>query len=599
MLPDDLLSGVQKPGRYIGREWNASRKDFQKASIKFALCFPDLYEVGMSNLGMRIIYGILNNIEDVSCERFFSPETDMERVLTDNRVEIFSLETRKNLKEFDIAGFSLASELNYTNVLNILKLGGIPLKASLRDHTHPLIIAGGPCVLNPEPMHEFFDLFVIGESEDLLLELMDVYRKHGRDYRSAKITKQDFLVLLSGIEGIYVPSLYEVTYNSSGEIEEFKPKIKGIPAKIKKRFLKDLDSGFFPSDWMVPYIQIIHDRVNLEIMRGCPNRCRFCQARSCYFPLRVRNAENVLRLADESCRRTGYEEISLGGLSVSDYPGMEELLRRMVDLLKTRKIGISLPSIKAKAMTGSLPSIIAGIKKTGLTFAPEAGTKRLREAMAKDFDEEHFFKALEDSYSAGYQHVKLYFMIGLPYEEQQDLDGIIDFSHRASELRRKLNKPAAQVNISINTLIPKPHTPLQWFKMDGVESVKHKQDYLRDRPGQSLPAKARGRLKLGFHNRYMSFLEAVLSRGDRRLSEVILSAFDKGAKFDAWVNHFVFETWDSAFKGANIDPDFYLRARPEDEPLPWDFIDVGIDKKVLIAEFRKVSESMKGAIHGC
>ncbi len=575
---DDILLQVKKPGRYIGQEWNVSRKDFEKSGIKFALCFPDLYEIGMSNLGMRIIYGILNSIEDVSCERFFSPDIDMERILTCNHLEIFSLESKRRLKEFDIIGFSLGSELDYTNVLNILKLGDIPLKASLRKPTHPLVIAGGPCALNPEPMHEFFDLFVIGEAEDLIPELVDVYRKYKEDFKASRLNKQDFLSMFCQIEGVYAPSLYEVIYHPTGVIEEFKPKIKGIPVKIKKRFVKDLNSCFFPSEWIVPYIQIIHDRVSLEIMRGCPNRCRFCQARPGYFPLRLKNTGDILKLADETCKRTGYEEISLAGLSVSDYPDIEELLAGLVDLLKVRGVGVSLPSIKAKAMVGELSSIIASIKKTGLTFAPEAGTERLRKALAKDFDEQDFFKALEESYLSGYRHVKLYFMIGLPYEEQEDLDGIIEFSSRTSELRRKANAGPAQVNISINTLIPKPHTPLQWFRMEGIDSIKYKQEYLKNKIRNK-------RLKLGFHNRYMSFIEAVLSRGDRRLSEVIFYAFNRGARFDAWSSYFSFEAWCDAFRESNIDPHFYLRDIPEGELLPWDFIDVGIDKKALIEEF--------------
>ena len=585
MISDDLLLGVRKPARYIGGEWNASTKNFDSADIKFALCFPDLYVIGMSNLGVRIIYGILNGTEDVCCERFFSPDTDMENMLAHNRIEIFSLETKKRLGEFDIIGFSLGSELDYTNVLNMLKLGGIPLKAGLRNSSHPLVIAGGPCTLNPEPMHDFFDLFVVGEAEEAILEIVEFYRKYGKDYKTSKINRQDFLSMFSQVEGVYVPALYEVTYKPDGTIEGFKPKIKGIPAKIKKRFVKDLGSCFFPSEWLVPYIQIVHDRVSLEIMRGCPNRCRFCQARQCYFPLRLRNAGNILKLADEACSRTGYEEIYLGGLSVSDYPHIEGLLQDLVALLKVKGVAVSLPSIKAKAMVGGLSSTIASIKKTGLTFAPEAGTERLRKALAKDFDEQDFFKALEESYHSGYRHVKLYFMLGLPYERQEDLDGIIEFANKALDLGRQVNPALARkglVNISVNTLIPKPHTPLQWFRMQDLEGIKCKQDYLKN--------KARNkRLKLDFHNRYMSFIEGVLSRGDRRLAEVILSAFNKGARFDAWSNHFSFEAWCAAFKETGIDPHFYLRDIPTGELLPWDFIDIGIDKKALIEEFNKVS----------
>ncbi len=606
---DDILLQVQKPARYIGAEWNVSRKDFSRAQIKFALCFPDLYEIGMSNLGIRIIYGILNNIPDVSCERFFALSLDMQNLLRNKRQEIFSLESKKRLKEFDIIGFSLGSELDYTNVLEILELGDIPLKASLRDHTYPLVIAGGPCTLNPEPMHEFFDFFVIGEAEDLIVEVINVYRKYKKDYKAAKVGKEDLLFEFTKIEGVYVPSFYEVTYNRLGEIAEFKPKIKSIPLKVKKRFVKDLNACQIPLEWLVPYIQIVHDRITLEIMRGCPNRCRFCQARAGYFPFRQREIKNLLNLAQDLYKHTGYEEISLAGLSVSDYCGIEELLTGLIELFQNKAVAVSLPSVKAKAMVGNLSSLIARIKKTGLTFAPEAGSERLRKIIAKDFNEQDFFHATGQAYLSGYQHVKLYFMIGLPDEGQVDLDGIIDFSNRVSELRRTLKKNTdsykslrgsmgpAEVNISITTLIPKPHTPLQWFKMEAIDNIKEKEYYLKNKIRKHLPAGRQGKLKLSFHNRYMSILEGVLSRGDRRLSQVIFSAFKNGARFDAWGDHFLFENWLSAFKEAGIEPYFYLKEKQTTELLPWDFIDVGIDKEALIAEFNKVNEDISLGRH--
>lgn len=588
---EDILLQVNKPARYIGQEWNVSRKDFNKAEIKFALCFPDLYEVGMSNLGTRIIYSILNDIPDVSCERFFAFGADMQILLRNNHFEPFSLESKRRLREFDIIGFSLGSELDYTNVLDILELGAIPLKASGRNLTYPLVIAGGPCTLNPEPMHEFFDFFVIGEAEDLILEAINVYRKYKQDYKSSRINKQDLLFEFSKIEGVYVPSFYEVIYNHFGVLEKFKPKINGVPLKINKRIVKDLNTCPFPLAWLVPYIQIVHDRVILEIMRGCPNRCRFCQARSGYFPFRQRGIKNILNLAQDLYKYTGYEEISLGGLSVSDYSGVEELLIGLIDLFKHKAVAVSLPSIKAKVMVGNLSSIIAKIKKTGLTFAPEAGSERLRKIIAKDFNEQDFFKAIEEAYLCGYQHVKLYFMIGLPFEEEKDLDAIVDLSTKVSQLRTKAKLMPAQVNISITTLIPKPHTPLQWFKMEEIDNIKHKQDYLKNKIRNK-------RLRLSFHNRYMSFLEGILSRGDRRLSQVIFYAFKRGARFDAWGNYFVFENWLSAFKEANIDPYFYLKEKSRDELLPWDFMDVGIDKEGLITEFNKVSEGISyGALY--
>jgi len=579
-MVEDILSQVNKPGRYIGNEWNSPKKDFGRAGLKFALCFPDLYEIGMSNLGLRIIYGMINNLPGVACERFFSPASDMEKVLQDNNMEIFSLESKRPLREFDIVGFSLSYELCYTNVLSMLAQGRIPLQASIRDCSYPLVIGGGPCVMNPEPMHEFFDLFVIGEAEDVLLEVLDAYGKLKDKFKNSQISKRDLLVILSGIEGVYVPSLYEVVYEPSGKIKEFKPSQDGLPVKIKKRFVKDLDKAYFPLEWLVPYIEIVHDRITLEIMRGCPNRCSFCQARSQYFPFRQRNADNVLNLAFSTYKNTGYEDISLCGLSVSDYSGMEGLLKTLVDYFKEKAVSVSLPSIKPKVMVGELSSLIATIKKTGLTFAPEAATEKLRKVLNKDFDTEEFFHAIERAYLSGYQHIKLYFMIGLPSEEDTDLDGIIDFANSVSRARAKVGKPPAQVNLSVNTLIPKPHTSFQWLKMQDFEGIKYKQDYLKKKINNR-------RLKISFHNRSTSILEGVLSRGDRRLSRVILAAFNKGARFDAWDSHFVFERWQDAFNECGVDYNYYLGEKSRDEILPWDFLDVGISKEALRAEFDK------------
>lgn len=578
---DDILSQVQKPGRYIGGEWNLPKKDYTSSYIKFALCFPDLYEVGMSNLGLRIIYGILNSQPDVSCERFFSVACDMEERLRSNRIDIFSLESRRSLKEFDFVGFSLGHELGYTNVLNMLELGRIPLKASLRDKSYPIIIGGGPCALNPEPMHEFFDFFVIGEAEEAILEITGIYRKLKEDFKRGKLTKEDLLTAFSQIDGVYAPSLYEVTYGDTGSIQEFKPKASGIPPKIKKRFVRDLDAAYFPEDWLVPYIQVIHDRISLEVMRGCPNSCSFCQARIQYHPLRQRSVENILNLACSIYNRTGYEELALGGLSVSDYSVVEELLNSLVSSFKSKGVSVSLPSIKPKALVGKLSSLIASVKKTGLTFAPEAATEKLRRVLNKDFNLEDFSRSVEQAYLSGYQRVKLYFMVGLPYEEEDDLEAIIGFASRVSELRRRAASRPAQVNISINTLIPKPHTPFQWFKMQDLEGIKYKLNFLKGKMKNQ-------RLKLNFHNPYMSILEGLLSRGDRRLSPVIESAFKKGARFDAWQDYFSFDIWMDAFREANLDPAFYLREKPKDERLPWDFLDTGISKDALIKEYDKV-----------
>jgi len=579
-MSEDILLQVRKPARYIGREWNISRKDFDKTQIKFALCFPDLYEVGMSNLGLRVIYALLNEVSDVSCERFFSPGLDMENILRREQKDLFSLETKRKLGEFDIIGFSLSYELCYTNVLNMLDLGTIPLKSSLRDRSWPLVIAGGAATLNPEPMHEFLDLFVIGEAEEVILEIIDVYRKYRDDFKSGKMSKQDLLIILANIEGVYVPSLYEVEYNSQGKIAEFKAKVKGIPQTIKKRFIKDLDNAFFPVEWLVPYIEIIHDRIILELMRGCPNQCRFCQARQQYYPFRKRSARMILNLALAAYQNSGYEELSLAGLSVSEYPQIEKVVRTLIDTFKEKGVSVSLPSIKPTDNLGNLSKIIASIKKTSLTFAPEAATDKLRRILNKHFDTDIFFKALEESYLAGYQRVKLYFMIGLPYETDSDLEGIIDFANQVSQARKKMSSSAAQVNVSINALIPKPHTPLQWIRMTPLESIEYKQDYLK----KKLKNK---RIKLNFHDSNMSFLEGVLSRGDRRLSAVILAAFKKGARFDAWGNYFVFSKWLEAFRELGLDADFYLKEKSPNEILAWDFLDVGISKEALLADFNK------------
>jgi radical SAM family uncharacterized protein len=580
-MEEDFLLQVMKPARYIGREWNIPAKDFKNSAIRFLIAFPDLYEVGMSNLGLKILYGLLNKVPDLACERVFACELDMESLLRKQARGLFSLESASVLSEFNIIGFSLGSELDYTNVLNMLELGGIPLQASLRGHNDPLVIAGGPCVLNPEPMHEFFDLFVIGEGEEVILELVGVYRQHKEEFKSGRMSREDLLRCFSRIEGIYVPSLYDVKYGEGLEVEEFRPKDKDVPQTVRKRFVSNLDSCYFPADIPVPYIQIIHDRIAVEVMRGCPNRCRFCQARSQYYPLRLRNQKEILDIAARSYQCTGYDEISLAGLSVSDYPGLSALLKELTIMFKERAVSISLPSLKAKTVIAAVSSLIASIKKTGLTFAPESGSRKLRDILAKDFSEEDLFKALDSAFLCGYQHVKLYFMIGLPGENQQDLDGIMDLSERVSQARRKAGKPPAQVNISVNTLIPKPHTPLQWFPMESMDNVRIKQDYLKSQARKSR------RIKISFHNLEMSFLEGILSRGDRRLSRVIQSAFKKGARFDAWSAHFSFEKWQEAFQECGIEPQMYLRARGQEDKLPWDFLDVGVNKEELREEFKK------------
>ncbi|MFH1191549.1 MAG: TIGR03960 family B12-binding radical SAM protein [Candidatus Omnitrophota bacterium] len=577
---EDLLANVHRPAQYLGNEWNAGKKDFNSCALSFALGFPDLYEVGMSNLGLRIIYGVLNNISGLVCERFFAPEADMEASLKNAQRRLFSWESSQELINFDMLGFSLGSELNYTNILSILDLAGLPLASASRNHQYPLVIAGGPCTLNPEPMAEFFDLFIIGEAEEAIVELVNLYRKYKDDYKAERLTKEDLLLKLAKIEGVYVPALYVADYNVAGELVNFSPRFLGLPLKIKKRIVSDFDSAYFPCNWMVPNVKIIHDRITLEIMRGCPNQCRFCQARSQYYPLRIRSREKIISLAKLSYASSGYEELSLAGLSVGDYPEIETLVSNLTNSFSQQAVNLSLPSLKARRLLGNVSVLIAKIKKTGLTFAPEAGTHRLRQALAKDFSEVEFFQAIAQAYRAGYQHLKLYFLIGLPGESQEDLQGIIDFAQAASDEKRKINGSCAQINISINPLIPKPHTPLQWQKMDSLEAVKEKQDYLKSH------CKNR-RLKFNFHDSQMGFLEGVLSRGDRLLGKVILAAYKKGAKFDAWSDYFSFAKWLEAFSETGIDPLKYLDEKSTTAVLPWDFIDTGVDKEYLLSEFNK------------
>ena len=588
MLTDDLLLQVMKPARYIGEEWNVCRKDFDGADFKFALCFPDLYEIGMSNLGVRILYGVLNAYPHAACERFFAPAADWEKILRDRGQELSSLESGRNLRDFDVVGFSLGFELGYTTVLNMLELGGIPLLSSQRTEDYPLVIGGGPCAFNPEPMHAFFDLFIIGEAEEAIVEFCSLYRQCKKRLKSAAMRKQDFLIQCASIEGVYVPSLYEVRFDSKGMTVEFKPRVNGVASMVRKRIIKDFNSSFFPAEWLVPYIQIVHDRVTLEIMRGCPNTCRFCQARQQYFPFRVRSPEKIIELAKASYARTGYEEISLGGLSVSDYPGLGALFEALIGYFKDKGVGLSLPSIKAKTVVGDVSCLIATIKKTGLTFAPEAGSEKLRNLLSKNFNLNEFFGVLTKAYEGGYQHVKLYFMIGVPFETEADIEAIVELAAGVSELKRKINKGAAQVNISINVLIPKPHTPLQWFKMDTLESLEQKQRYLKSKAARF------HKLKLTFHDHRMSLMEAILSRGDRRLSPVIARVFKEGARLEGWDENFVFDRWIRAFREEAIDADFYLRAKACDEILPWDFIDVGVSKEHLREEY--VSLTAQGPV---
>lgn len=574
---EEILEQVVKPGRYLGNEWNVAKKNFADVDVKVALCFPDVYEIGMSHLGFRIIYDILNLRDDALCERAFAPWPDFSDILLKRNLPLFSLESKTPLMEFDVVAFTLTYEMNYTNILHMLELAKIPLKSDNRGPGFPLVIGGGPCALNPEPLADFFDLFVVGEGEDVVNELVDTLRK----MKSEKITdKKRLLLELARIEGIYVPSLYNITYKDDGTINNFTPLKKGVPSVINRRTVRDLNKSPYPTKYLVPYINIIHDRVMVEIMRGCMHRCRFCQARVCYNPVRIRSKEKIFDLIGDAYRNTGYEEFSLMSLSSGDYPGITDLIDGLSQTcaLRDRGVGVSLPSLRVEDVLLKVPQSIGRLRKTGLTFAPEAGTQRLRRVIAKEIDTEKLLEAVKAAKNEGWRRIKLYFMIGLPTEEYADIDGILDLLHRLSS---STGKGIFEIATSISPFIPKPHTPFQWEKMESSEELFEKQEYIKTHTKSK-------RIRLKFHNLKLSFMEGVFSRGDRNLGRVLLEAFKNGARFDSWDEFFKFDTWMHAFEKEGIDPNFYTGKREPGALLPWDHIDAGVAKERLVKEAREI-----------
>jgi len=574
---EELLGRVQRPGRYLGNEWNAVTKDLDKACVKFALCFPDLYEIGMSHLGFKLIYHLLNEKKDIACERVFSPAADLERILRNESLPLFTLESKKRLAAFDVIGFSLSYELNYTNMLNILDLAGIPLLAKDRGERHPLIIAGGPSTCNPEPISDFIDFFVIGEAEESLPEALDIVKSYKK---RRDLDRTEFLKEICRIDGIYVPSLYKAEYNNNGTLKSFNPIFKDAPLTINKRSIGNLETSFYPTKQIVPHISIVHDRVSVEIMRGCPNLCRFCQARVLYYHRRECSLDRILKLAEESIKETGYEEISLLSLSSGNHSQIVRIISFLIDKFKRKGINVSLPSLRIDEVLKELPGILSRVKKSGLTFAPEAGSERLRRVMNKHIDIKELESAVEAAAGSGWRSVKLYFMIGLPTETHEDIDGIVDIVQRLLHKNRNLH-----INVSIASFIPKPHTPFQWARMETREALNDKFRYIKER----IKTK---RAKLKFNNTNISVLEGVLSRGDRRLNAVILRAFNKGCRLEGWLEHLDSDKWLEAFKEEGIDPDFYLyREKEYGETLPWDHINFGITKEYMVEEARKAGES--------
>ncbi len=593
---EPFLADVRKPARYVGGECNAVMKDKDSVDLRVTFCFPDTYEIGMSHLGLQILYGLMNEKPWIWCERAFAPWTDMEEVLRRENIELYALESGDALSKFDILAFTLQYELCYTNLLNMLALSNIPLKSSDRKDSYPLIIAGGPCAYNPEPLADFIDLFVLGDGEEVTIELMELIRKCKKD----GVSKTELLRKAALIGGVYVPSLYEVTYNEDNTIKAVTSIYSDVPKVVTKRVVEDLDKSFYPTKPPVPCTEIVHERTMLELFRGCIRGCRFCQAGFTTRPVRSRSKETLAKQAIETCNNTGYEEISLTSLSSSDYTPLEALCENLLEFAVPKRIGLSLPSLRADSFTRGLMEKVQSVRKSGLTFAPEAGTARLRDVINKNLTEEALFSACESAFDGGWTGVKLYFMLGLPTETLEDVIAIPDLAHRIFLLwRRTTNDKARGVRVSASAscFVPKPQTPFQWVKMDTIEMFNEKISALK--------SASRKQVTLNWHDPKTSHLEGVFARGDRRLGAVIEKALSKGARMDGWSENFSHELWMNAFSECGIDPSFYVyRERSKEEILPWEHLSVGISKDYLWSEYRKAvaeesTPDCRSACSGC
>ncbi len=566
----DILPRVSKPARYAGGELNMIKKDWEQSQMKMVFAFPDVYEIGMSHLGGKILYGVVNEKSGHLMERAFAPWPDMEALMREEEIPLYSLESFAPLNRFDVVGFSLQYELSISNVLNMLDLGGIPLWSEERQEDDPIVIAGGPVVFNPEPFAGFFDAFLVGEGEELILEFLDCLEQNRGLDRKSRLLK------IAAIEGVYVPAMYSVEYNADGTIRAMRPLYPGVPERVRKRLVQDFDAAYFPDKPIVPYMEIVHDRAVLEVMRGCQRACRFCHAGTVYRPVREKSLETLKRQAQVQLQNTGYDEISLASLSTLDYSGVNRLVKDLVKTYGDRGIGVSLPSLRVDAFSIDLANEVQKVRKTTLTLAPEAGTQRLRDVINKNVSEDDLFRAVEAAFGSGWNSVKLYFMLGLPTEEEADLDGILDLLAKVKSIGNRLSRRSVELRASLACFVPKAHTPFQWKAQNSIAELEEKRRYLQGRKIRNI--------KLSFHDSQTSMLEGVMARGDRRLAQVIHKAWLRGCKFDGWSEYFKFEQWMEAFADCHIEPEFYTRERSYNEIFPWDFMETGVSKAYLYKE---------------
>ncbi|BDC02770.1 TPA: TIGR03960 family B12-binding radical SAM protein [Clostridium perfringens] len=593
-ITDDILYRVEKPSRYVGGELNEVIKDPKEVDIRFGFCFPDVYEVGMSHLGSRILYHVLNQRKDTYCERVYAPWPDMEKLMRENNIPLYALETKDPINKFNFLAFTLQYEMSYTNILNMLNMSGIPLRASERTEKDPLVIAGGPCAYNPEPLYDIVDIFQLGEGEEGLNDLLDLYQKHKDNFN-----KEAYLREASHIPSVYIPSLYDVTYNEDGTIKEFIPKYDDVPKKVKKRIINNFDQVDFPESLIVPYSEIVHDRVVLELFRGCTNGCRFCQAGMIYRPVREKSRKTLLDQARKMLKATGYDEVSLVSLSTCDYSDIQGLVKDLIEEHGKNNVSVALPSIRVDAFSVDLLKEIQKVRKTGLTFAPEAGSQRMRDVINKGLTEERILEAAKNAFESGWSTIKLYFILGVPYETVEDAAEIGLLAEKIADqyfaVPKHIRNKGLRITVSTSILVPKPFTPFQWAPMEKMDIVTEKINAVKG------AIKSRS-IVYNYHEQKTSYMEAVLARGDRRLCDVLIKAYEKGAKFDGWSEYFDFELWQEALAECNVDGDFYVyRQRSYDEILPWDFIDIGVTRKYLERENEKAKtgEPTQNCRKGC